>query len=138
MDGSATTEEWKTAAETTIAQILGCNNPDRTMLAHSFLEPNVDASVKLTPLRLSRFELQNSPKTWSEADFRQKIERLRDLTQRLQSIKSDLSAMKITMLGLGWMTSEPHLRPAQRYAGAILPWSDDGWLAHSPNEDKPD
>src|SRR5260370_42150208 len=50
-DGSETTEAWKTTAASTIRQILGCNEPDRVMLAHSFLEPNEDASVMLTPLR---------------------------------------------------------------------------------------
>ncbi|SRR5258708_7930457 len=139
IDGSETTEAWKTAAERTIRKIRGCNNPDRTMLAHSFLEPNEDASVKLTPLRLSGLVLSNSPQTWTENDFQQKIGQLRDLTLRLQGIKSDLSAMKITMSGLGWATVGPDLvRPAPKGAGAILNSSSEAWLAPLTNEDKRD
>jgi hypothetical protein len=43
-DGSETTEEWKKTAVSTIKDIMRCNEQDRV----SFLEPNEDASVKLT------------------------------------------------------------------------------------------
>jgi hypothetical protein len=140
-DGSETTEEWKTTAASTIKQIMGCNEPDRVMLAHSFLEPNEDAAVKLTPLRLvgTPGVLKNKPETWSEIDFQQKVNRLRDLTLRLQGIKSDLSAMRINMSELGWMTVGPDLvRPAPKGAGAILNSSSEAWLAPPTNEDKRD
>jgi hypothetical protein len=140
-DGSETTEEWKTTAASTIRQILGCNEPDRVMLAHSFLEPNEDASVMLTPLRLvgSPGVLKNKPETWTDDNFQQKIDRLRDLKLRLQGIKSDLSTMRITMSGLGWDTVEPYLvRPTPEGAGAILNTSSEAWLGAPTNEGKAD
>jgi hypothetical protein len=136
IDGSETTEEWKKKADTTIGQILGSNNPGRTMLAHSFLEPNEDASVKLTPLNL-----RNSPDTWTDKDFQQKIDRLRDLTQRLQGIKSDLSTLKVPMSDLSWLTVDAYQAqsPAvRRNRAAILNSSSEDWLNAPPNEGKPD
>jgi hypothetical protein len=138
-DGSETTEAWKTKAASTIKEILGCNEPDRVMLAHSFLEPNEDASVKLTPLRLAGNVLKNKPETWKESDFQKKIDQLRDLTLRLQQIKYDLSTLKVTMSGLGWMTVDAYQVPAARTAvAAILSPSSEDWLAGSTNEDKRD
>jgi hypothetical protein len=140
-DGSETTEAWKATAASTIKQIFGCNEPDRVMLAHSFLEPNEDAAVKLTPLRLvgSPGVLQNNPETWSEKIFQEKINKLRDLTQRLQGIKSDLSTMQITMSGLDWVTIDPPLvRPAPKGAGAIVNSSSEAWLGAPTNEGEPD
>jgi hypothetical protein len=149
-DGSETAKAWKTTAQKTIDGILGCNDPDRRMLAHSFLEPNEDASVKLTPLRLARTVLQNEPDTWTEKNFKQKIDRLRDLTRQLQGIKNDLSKLEINMSGLGWMTVDAiqAQSPAvRRNRAAILrtqqqdnprPFSStEDWLAPQPTKSTP-
>jgi hypothetical protein len=143
-DGPETTKEWRTAAEATINQILGCNNPDRTILAHSFLEPNEDASVNLTPLKLSKFVLKNSPETWAEKTFKQKINRLRELTQRLQQIKGDLSRFEVRMSVLSWGTIDAHAVAigagiaVQTAPAAISNSSSDDWLMLSPKENKRD
>jgi hypothetical protein len=126
VDGSDTSEEWKTRADATMKTILGCNGGDRVALAHSYLEPRADGSVTLTSLQVPDGVLKNKQDTWTEADFKRKTERLAELTEQLRSLKNDLSTFTVTIPNTGWMTSYWDTPFALRHAAL----TDD--LSHPP------
>jgi hypothetical protein len=123
VDGSETSSEWKERADDTMKSIYGCNTGDRVLLAHSYLEPNEDGSVKFTRLYLPDGVLKNRQETWVDSHFTTKIERLRDLTQRLQQIKDDLSTLTITVPDLGWMPIDPYQPQRREIPAADLSFS---------------
>jgi hypothetical protein len=94
-DGSETSPAWKKNADKVIADILGCNSDDRVPLAHSYLEPQADGSLTLTKQNLSSGRIAGSPKTWKLGELESKIQQIRDLTERLQRISGQLSALTI-------------------------------------------
>jgi hypothetical protein len=70
-DGTDPTEEWKTRADTTLANILGCNSPDRVDLAHDYLGPQPDGSLSLQ-------KPGQGPRTWTSENLEGKTKKLRD------------------------------------------------------------
>jgi hypothetical protein len=105
-DGSETAESWKSAADQTMGDILGLND-DRVLLAHSILTPNEDGSVKIKRLHLPQGRIKERELSWTEADFKKRIETLQTLTGQLRDLKRDLSTFKITPETL-WMTLDPY------------------------------
>jgi hypothetical protein len=70
----------------------------RNKLAHSFLEPLTDGSVVVARLQVARGELKGVDKEqWTQNNFKDQIKELNKLTAKLQSVKSDLSTLKITL-----------------------------------------
>jgi hypothetical protein len=97
-DGSETPKEWKARAEKTMKDILRCNNPDRVLLAHAYLEPGSDGSVDFARRRVAGGELKGEDlKPWSAGDFASKIQELVKLTKELESVKSELQTFRINL-----------------------------------------
>jgi hypothetical protein len=108
VNGTDTCAEWKENASETLKSALGHNNPTRVGLAHSYLEPQADGSVRVTKLNLHDGRLTGEPETWTLED---KIKEVRETTKQLQKITTDLSELKISLPDLSWLAalSEPPL-----------------------------
>jgi hypothetical protein len=96
-DGTATTTEWKEKATETMRQILGCNNPDRTDLAHDYLEPHVDGSVSLQ-------KPGQKARTWTYDELDRKVQKVKNLTGELRALRTDLTTLTISIPELGSIT----------------------------------
>jgi hypothetical protein len=118
-DGSETSAEWKTAADQTMTKILGVNENDRVLLAHSLLEAKDDGSVQFTRLHLPGGVLKNRQQVWTKPEFEKKIGELTSLTRRLQDIKRDLSTFTINLPNLGWMTIDTFQPTAGTHSQAL-------------------
>jgi hypothetical protein len=94
VDGSETSDEWKANANNTIKQILGYNSDSRVPLAHWYLEPQADGTVRLTKPDLSITD------TWKLGS---KTKKLHDLTAQLKSIREHLSTFTISIPDMGWL-----------------------------------
>jgi hypothetical protein len=104
-DGTEPSGEWKAKADKTMADILGCNRPDRVDLAHDYLEPCSDGSVNL--------QKSGQPaRSWSAADLDLKIQKLKDLTTSLRAATDQLFTFKIP-IPTHWMSVDvtPWLTP---------------------------
>jgi hypothetical protein len=129
-DGSETSSEWKDASEKTLDRTWSAND-DRVLLAHSLLEPNDDGSLKLTRLQLGSGA---ASKTWTEKDFERKVNEIRDLIRQLQSIRTDLSNLTITVPS-GWLTidqfqSQPPRLSPEALRAIVEPASN--WVPRPP------
>jgi hypothetical protein len=99
--------------------ILDINNTDRVALAHSFLEPNDDGSVKLTRLYLPGGVLKSAAEIWTERDFERKLNEVRDLTNKLRALRNDLTT-SIRVPNVGWMSTDSYQPPLPRASPAVL------------------
>jgi hypothetical protein len=100
VDGSDPQENWKANAVELLEEILGCNNPDRTDLAHDFLEPQQDGSVSLQ-------KPGQEPRRWTAQSFTDKIAKLDDLAAKLKKVTSDLTTLRIPVPS-GYMSVDPY------------------------------
>jgi hypothetical protein len=117
-DGSETSDQWKTAADKTMTEILAAND-NRVLLAHSVLDPNEDGSVKIKRLHLPQGVIKSREVTWTKTDFERKIDELRKLARELQGLKNDLSTFRITV-PTGWMTLDPYQPHLTRMGSAAV------------------
>jgi hypothetical protein len=105
-DGSEASGEWKAKVEATIKRVFDCNDSDRVPLAHSLLQPNADGSVDLVRLKNVGGELRGKGGVkWSRDDFGEKIQRLNELADELESLNRELRTFKYVIpadLG-GWV-----------------------------------
>jgi hypothetical protein len=85
-------------------------------LAHSYLEPQADGSVKLTKQNLSGGELKGGPKTWNLKNLKNKIKEQREVAEQLQKITDELSTLTITIPDMIWRVP---------YANTPLPLQND-------------
>jgi hypothetical protein len=69
LDGSEASDQWKRKADETMGKILGYNQSDRVLLAHAYLEPQEDGSVKSTKHGQSK----GAPRTWNLKELKDKI-----------------------------------------------------------------
>jgi hypothetical protein len=99
-DGSETSAGWKENASDTLKSVLGHNKDTRVVMAHSYLEPQADGSVRVTRLNLHGGQLTGEPKTWNLED---KINEARDIAKGLQKITTDLSTLTIPVPDLSWL-----------------------------------
>src|SRR5262249_914678 len=121
-----TPTSWKENANKTMQAIWECNG-HRNQLAHSFLEPKADGSVELARLKLEGGELKGeSPSTWTQDNFKTKLARLRNLTERVQSITKDLSTFTIQIPNAGWMSVDSYQPMPRQFSSAL-------WEALNPH-----
>jgi hypothetical protein len=110
-DGTEPDPVWKADADKTLDKILGCNNPDRIDLAHSYLEPHSDGSVSLQ--RPGR-----DPSPWTSEDFQRRIANMNELASKLEAIRTDLTVLNIPV-PTGWMSMDTY-QPRPRVAPFAL------------------
>ena len=97
-DGSETLIDWKKKADEAINGIFICNDEGRVLLAHSYLEPQADGSVRLTKIqKLDRGRLTGASATWTLKEFENKVKDVHDRTRQLQKITNDLSTLTINI-----------------------------------------
>ena len=120
-DGSEISAQWKAKADKTLGKILDHNDKNRVPLSHSHLEPREDGSVKVT----RQGEGPNTSKVWN---FKNKIDEVRRLTERLTEIRTELSTLDVPIRGLIKFvrTHEWHPRsylepPLDQTQGPLLP-----------------
>jgi hypothetical protein len=94
-DGSETTSAWKGRADKMMAEILDCNN-DRVSLAHDYLEPHTDGSVSL--------HKSGQQKLWGYDELDRKVQKVKNLTEELRALNTELTTLTISIPELGWMT----------------------------------
>ena len=109
-DDSEASAEWKKSAEKTVNKALGHNGNTRAALAHSYLEPQVDGSVRVTRLNLRDRQSTGEPKP---ENLEAKIKEAREITEQLQKITAELSELKIPIPDMSWFArlSEPATLP---------------------------
>jgi hypothetical protein len=93
-DGTDPSSEWKTKANKTMEEILGCNNPDRTDLAHDYLEPHTDGSVSLQ-------KPGQEQRHWAYDELDGKVQKVKRLTEELRTLRNDLTTLTIRTILLG-------------------------------------
>src|SRR5262249_43297866 len=93
-NGSETSAKWKKSAEKTVKKALGHNQDTRVAMAHSYLEPQADGSIRLTKQNLRQGQLKGKPKSWKLED---KIKETREITKNLQRITADLRTLTISI-----------------------------------------
>jgi hypothetical protein len=132
-DESETPSNWKEDANKTMNAIWDCNG-DRVQLAHSFLQPKADGSVQFARLKLEGGKLKGkSPNTWTQDDFKTKVERLDDLAHKLQSMTQDLSRFTIpTTDWLAALFTVPPRLYSSSYLDVLNPHSPGGGTADTP------
>ena len=113
-DGSETSAKWKKSAEKTVKKALGHNRDTRVAMAHSYLEPQADGSIRLTKQNLRQGQLKGEPKTWKLED---KIKETREITKNLQRITADLGTLTISIPDLGWLVPLSEPIPPRRALG---------------------
>ena len=113
-DGSETSAKWKKSAEKTVKKALGHNQDTRVAMAHSYLEPQADGSIRLTKQNLRQGQLKGEPKTWKLED---KIKETREITKNLQRITADLGTLTISIPDLGWLVPLSEPIPPRRTSG---------------------
>jgi hypothetical protein len=111
-DGTDPDNQWKSNADDLMGEILGCNNPDRTDLAHDYLEPHQDGSVSLQ-------KPGQGARTWSDQVFVRKITKLDDLAAKLKEVTADLTTLKIPVPS-GWISMDPYQPRARQFAPSDL------------------
>jgi hypothetical protein len=99
-NGSETSAKWKKSAEKTVKKALDQNKDTRVAMAHSYLEPQADGSIRLTKQNLNQGRLKGEPKTWKLED---KIKETREVTKKLQRITADLRNLTISIPDLSWL-----------------------------------
>ena len=122
-DGSPTSDDWKTKVDATIKKALGCNDPDRILLAHSLLEPNADGSVDFVRLQVRDGKVTGKEGfNWPHKDFSEKISVLKELAKELQAVNTELRTVKITIPAgdLSWMSGDPMRSFSNRASGALM------------------
>jgi hypothetical protein len=135
-DGSEMPDEWRENSSETVKRIWTYSD-DRNHLAHSFLKPKTDGSVDLTRLRLERGELKGkNPSPWTVSDFKTKVDELRSLTLKLQTVKLDLSTLRITIPITSGLFADASVLPPRHFSpafwAAINPHSPGGGTSDSP------
>jgi hypothetical protein len=108
--GGPIAQEWKDKADETLGAVLGANEPDRTDLAHSYLEPRPDGSVILQ-------RPGKEPQTWTAEKLKEKVANLSNLASEVAAITSQLHRMNIPV-PTGWMSMDPYL-PRQKSAHVL-------------------
>jgi hypothetical protein len=99
-DGTDPDEKWKRDVDEMMKQILGCNRPHRTDLAHDYLEPHVDGSVSLQKPG------EKTPRPWTSEDFSRKIANMNELANKVRTVRTDLTNLNIPV-PTGWMSTCP-------------------------------
>lgn len=89
-DGTDPDEKWKRDVDKMMKQILGCNRPHRTDLAHDYLEPHADGSVSLQ-------KPGETQRPWSSEDFSRKIANMNELANKVRAVRTDLTNLNITV-----------------------------------------
>jgi hypothetical protein len=112
-NGSDPDNEWKSNADKLMVEILGCNNPDRTDLAHDYLEPHADGSVSLQKPG------QQKPEIWTSQKFADKIANMNDLAARLSTVTTNLTTLRI-QIPSGWISLDPYQPRARQFAPSDL------------------
>jgi hypothetical protein len=129
------TQAWKDKADATLKEVLGCNDPDRVDLAHSYLEPHTDGSVSLQ--RPGR-----APDMWSANDLDDKVEELTRLASEVAAINSELTRLNIPV-PTDWMSMDTYVprRLSPRLWEALMSTSTSGpntpISARAPGPGKP-
>jgi hypothetical protein len=105
-NGSEPSTEWKERAKRTVKKAFDHNENTRVPMAHAYLEPQADGSVKVTRLNVRGGRFRGNPKSWNVED---KITEARKITKDLQRITADLRTLTISIPDLDWLVplSEP-------------------------------
>jgi hypothetical protein len=108
-NGSDASADWKKSADTTMDNVWKCND-ERNLVAHSFLQAEADASVKLVRLKLAggKIKGQGEPVTWTQEIFGKKIARLNELAEKIRTMKSELQRLTIPLPDLSWLAGDSY------------------------------
>jgi hypothetical protein len=98
-DSSEASTEWKERADDTLSDIIKHSDGSRNTLAHSLLEPQEDGSVKVTKSTLSH-RGQMTPGEPKTSNFKDEIDEVRRLTERLRDVTAELAKLEVPIRNL--------------------------------------
>jgi hypothetical protein len=123
-DGTNPTPEWKSAADQTLREVIGCNNPHRVRLAHDHLKPHTDGSLDLQ-------QPGKEPNNWSSEEFERKIAKVKALTSALRTLRTELTTLNIPV-PTGWMSIDAFQQPMPRPASRAPSDNFGSWVPRPP------